>query len=38
MINAGRTLKDKIEVTKGMYFDKGYISPYFINLKKGTTR
>ncbi|XP_066908823.1 60 kDa heat shock protein, mitochondrial [Halyomorpha halys] len=34
LINAGRTLKDKIEVTKGMHFDKGYISPYFVNTKK----
>ncbi|KAG6370242.1 TCP-1/cpn60 chaperonin family-domain-containing protein [Boletus reticuloceps] len=29
-IKEGRTIKDKIEITEGMRFDCGFISPYFI--------
>jgi len=28
-------LKDELEVIEGMKFDRGYISPYFINSSKG---
>ena len=31
----GKTLKDELEVIEGMKFDRGYISPYFINTAKG---
>lgn len=29
-VKEGRTIEDEIEVTEGMRFDRGYISPYFI--------
>ena len=31
----GKTLNDELEVIEGMKFDRGYISPYFINTSKG---
>ncbi|GFT15360.1 heat shock protein 60A [Nephila pilipes] len=31
----GKTLTDELEVIEGMKFDRGYISPYFINTAKG---
>lgn len=31
----GKTLHDELEVIEGMKFDRGYISPYFINTAKG---
>ncbi|KAH0508574.1 60 kDa heat shock protein, mitochondrial [Microtus ochrogaster] len=31
----GKTLNDELEIIEGMKFDKGYISPYFINTSKG---
>ena len=34
-IQEGKTLKDELEVIEGMKFDRGYISPYFINTAKG---
>uniref|UniRef100_A0A023F7T3 Putative 60 kDa heat shock protein mitochondrial n=1 Tax=Triatoma infestans TaxID=30076 RepID=A0A023F7T3_TRIIF len=34
LVNEGTASYDKIELIKGMQFDSGYISPYFINNKK----
>lgn len=31
----GKTLHDELEIIEGMKFDRGYISPYFINSAKG---
>lgn len=33
-IKEGKTLEDQLEVTEGMRFDRGYISPYFITDAK----
>lgn len=35
-IREGRTLEDQLEVTEGMRFDRGYISPYFITDAKSS--
>lgn len=35
MYQDGKTLQDELEVIEGMKFDRGYISPYFINTAKG---
>ena len=34
-VKDGKTLTDELEVIEGMKFDRGYISPYFINSTKG---
>lgn len=34
-VKDGKTLHDELEVIEGMKFDRGYISPYFINSSKG---
>merc|ERR1712168_1226904 len=34
-VKDGKTLSDELEVIEGMRFDRGYISPYFINTPKG---
>ncbi|CAM9021043.1 hypothetical protein WICANDRAFT_64629 [Wickerhamomyces anomalus NRRL Y-366-8] len=33
-VKEGKTLEDELEVTEGMRFDRGYISPYFITDRK----
>lgn len=35
-VKDGKTLQDELEVIEGMKFDRGYISPYFINTTKGS--
>ncbi|CAJ0568195.1 unnamed protein product, partial [Mesorhabditis spiculigera] len=34
-VKDGKTLTDELELIEGMKFDRGYISPYFINTAKG---
>lgn len=34
-VKDGKTLNDELEVIEGMKFDRGYISPYFMNSSKG---
>ena len=36
-VKDGKTLNDELEVIEGLKFDRGYISPYFINTAKGNT-
>lgn len=33
-VKEGKTLEDELEVTEGMRFDRGYISPYFVTNTK----
>jgi chaperonin GroEL len=33
-VSDGKTLQDELEITEGMRFDRGYISPYFITETK----
>ena len=37
-VKDGKTLNDELEVIEGMKFDRGFISPYFINTAKGTAQ
>jgi len=34
-VKDGKTVHDEMEVIEGMKFDRGFISPYFINTSKG---
>jgi len=34
-VKDGKTMYDELEVTRGIKFDEGYISPYFVNNPKG---
>lgn len=34
-VKDGKTLEDELEIIEGMKFDRGYVSPYFINSNKG---
>ena len=34
-VKDGKTLHDELDVIEGMKFDRGFISPYFINTSKG---
>lgn len=34
-VKDGKTVADELEIIEGMKFDRGYISPYFINTSKG---
>merc|ERR1712168_109639 len=34
-VKDGKTMEDELEVTEGIKFDRGYISPYFVTETKG---
>ena len=34
-VKDGKTLNDELEIIEGLKFDRGFISPYFINSSKG---
>ena len=34
-VKDGKATTDELEVTEGLKFDRGYISPYFVNQAKG---
>lgn len=34
-VKDGKTLHDELELIEGLKFDRGFISPYFINSGKG---
>lgn len=34
-VKDGKTTVDELEVSEGLKFDRGYISPYFVNQAKG---
>ena len=35
-VKDGKTLNDELEIIEGTQFDRGFISPYFINSTKGS--
>jgi chaperonin GroEL len=35
-VKEGKTIEDELEITEGMKFDRGYISPYFITDTKSS--
>lgn len=37
-VKDGKTLNDELEIIEGLKFDRGFISPYFINSNKGSPR
>jgi chaperonin GroEL len=37
-VKDGKTLHDELEIIEGLKFDRGYISPYFMNSNKGKKR
>ena len=37
-VKDGKTLHDELETIEGLKFDRGYISPYFINSSKGFSK
>lgn len=34
-VEDGRTTEDEIEITEGMQFNRGFVSPYFMSRRKG---
>lgn len=34
-VKDGKTTTDELDVSEGLKFDRGYISPYFVNQSKG---
>ena len=36
-VESGKSLQDELEVVEGMQFDRGYLSPYFINNQEKQT-
>ncbi|KAM8718079.1 hypothetical protein ACLKA7_004737 [Drosophila subpalustris] len=34
-VKEGKRLRDELEVLQGLQFDRGYISPFFVNVSKG---
>ena len=34
-VKDGKTLQDEMDIIEGMKFDRGYISPFFVNSSKG---
>lgn len=35
-VKDGKATTDELEVSEGQKFDRGYISPYFVNQTKGS--
>jgi len=36
-VEEGQSLQNELEVVEGMQFDRGYLSPYFINDQQSQT-